>query len=384
MQTQNHSYKIAYCIPALYMAGGMERVLTLKANYLADHYGYDVTVILTEGKGKPLFYPLSTRVKVINLDIGFEELWNSSFIKKIFIYINKQRKYKKRLTAQLMDLRPDITISLLRREINFICNIQDGSKKVGEIHINRAHYRNFEGNENNAFKELFSKLWMHNLVKKLKRLDRFVVLTEKDKEAWSELHNVQVIPNPLSFVPQSQSSLIEKRVIVVGRYCHEKGYDHLLQAWAIVHKSCPEWRLDVYGDGNRLSYEQLIDQLNINRDYCKLNGRVTDIESKYAQSSVAVCSSRFEGFGMVIAEAMACGLPVVSYDCPWGPRSIISDGTDGILVENGNIEKLAQALIKLLNDPHTIQQMGMNACKNIKRFSIENIAEEWKNLFDNL
>ena len=381
---QGNTYKIVYCIPALYMAGGMERVLTLKANYFADYFGYDVTVIITEGLGKPLFYPLSPKVKVINLDIGFEELWNSPFFKKVFIYLRKQRKYKKSLTTQLMALRPDITISLLRREINFICDIKDGSKKIGEIHINRAHYRNFEGHENNTLKQLFSKFWMRNLIKKLQRLDQFVVLTENDKEAWSELNNVQVIPNPLSFIPQTQSSLVEKRVIAVGRYCHEKGYDHLLQAWSVIQRECPGWRLDVFGDGDRTSYEHLIDKLQINRSFCKLNGRVADIESQYTKSSVAVCSSRFEGFGMVIAEAMACGIPVVSYDCPWGPRSIITNGQDGILVENENVEKLAQTLVELLRQPSVIKQMGRNASQNIRRYSIDNIANKWKELFDNL
>ena len=117
-------YKIVYCTPALYMAGGVERVLTLKANYFAEHFGYDITIILTEGKDKPLFYPLSDKVKVINLDIGFEELWTCSFLKKVLIYLKKQHRFRKALTQELMRLRPDITISLLRREINFITSIK--------------------------------------------------------------------------------------------------------------------------------------------------------------------------------------------------------------------------------------------------------------------
>ncbi len=118
------------------MAGGVERVLTLKANYFAEHFGYDITIILTEGKDKPLFYPLSDKVKIINLNIGFEELWGCSFIKKVLIYLKKQYRYRKALTQELMRLRPDITISLLRREINFITSIKDGSKKIGELHVN--------------------------------------------------------------------------------------------------------------------------------------------------------------------------------------------------------------------------------------------------------
>ena len=114
--------KIVYVTPALYMAGGVERVLTLKANYFAENFGYDITIVLTEGKGKTLFYPLSPKVKVVNLDINFEELWTCSFAKKVFVYLWKQRVFRKQLTAELMRLRPDITISLLRREINFLSN----------------------------------------------------------------------------------------------------------------------------------------------------------------------------------------------------------------------------------------------------------------------
>ena len=130
--------KLVYLTPALYMAGGVERVLTLKANYFAEHFGYDVTIVLTEGKGKPLFYPLSDKIKIINLDINFEELWTCSFVKKIIVYLKKQRQYKQKLSAILMDIRADITISLLRREINFINDIPDGSRKIGELHVNRA------------------------------------------------------------------------------------------------------------------------------------------------------------------------------------------------------------------------------------------------------
>ena len=215
--------KIVYLTPALYMAGGVERVLTLKANYFADHFGYDITVILTEGKDKPLFYPLSDKIRVVNLNIGFEELWTCSFLKKIFVYLNKQRKYKKLLSEQLMCMHPDITVSLLRREINFLNSIHDGSKKVGELHVNRANYRNFEANDSNFVKNLFAKFWMHSLVMKLRNLDRFIVLTEEDKNAWPELKNICVIPDPLTFVPTKHSELKEKRVIAVGRYVYQKG-----------------------------------------------------------------------------------------------------------------------------------------------------------------
>lgn len=377
-------YKIVYCTPALYMAGGVERVLTLKANYFAEHFGYNVTIILTEGKDKPLFYPLSDKVKIINLNIGFEELWTCSFIKKIFVYLLKQRLYKQMLEQELMRIRPDITVSLLRREINFLTSINDGSKKIGELHVNRANYRNFEQGETNMLKTLFAKFWMRNLVSNLKQLDKFVVLTEEDYHNWSELDNVVVIPDPLTFSSSTYSPLTEKRVIAVGRYVYQKGFDLLLKAWSVVEKKCSNWVLTIIGQGERLQYESLIDKLKIDRARCKLLGPVERIQSEYLSSSLLVMSSRFEGFGMVLVEAMSCGLPVVSFDCPCGPKDIIKDHIDGLLVENGNVEKLADAIIWLIQHPEQHKAMATKATENVQRFRIEKIAEQWKSLFNSI
>ena len=373
-------YKIVYCTPALYMAGGVERVLTLKANYFAEHFGYDITIILTEGKDKPLFYPLSDKVKVINLDVNFEEMWNCSFVKKIFVYLKKQRIYRKRLTEELTRLHPNFTISLLRREINFINDIKDGSKKIGELHVNRANYRNFEAGDSNIIKNLFAKFWMHSLVSHLKKLDRFVVLTEEDKSSWTELNNVEVIPDPLAFDISDVSPLTTKRVIAVGRYVYQKGYDLLLQAWAKVEKQHLDWELAVYGMGDRTPYEQLIDQLQIDRSRCHLNGSVSDIKKEYLNSSLFVFSSRFEGFGMVLIEAMACGLPVISFDCPCGPKDIVRHQEDGLLVPSGNIDSLADGLHRLMSDDTLRQKMASKAVVNVRRFQINEIAQKWQSL----
>ena len=374
--------KIVYVTPALYMAGGIERVLTLKANYFADNFGYDITIILTEGKDKPLFYPLSDKIKVINLNIGFEELWTCSFAKKIFVYLRKQRLYKKALTNELMHLRPDITISLLRREINFINDIKDGSRKIGELHINRANYRNYDTEHANIIKRIFAKFWSHSLLSHLKKLDTLVVLTEKDREAWVELDNVIVIPDPLSLSPSSVSPLTEKRVISVARYSYEKGIDLLIKAWAIAEKQISDWRLDVFGDGDRTTYEKLIDELKINKTRCQLHGRTNNVENEYVKSSLFVLSSRFEGFGMVITEAMACGLPVVSFDCPWGPHSIITNYEDGLLVANGDIVALAEGLFSMMSDESLRLSMRNAGLRNVQRFSIVQIAERWKAILE--
>lgn len=376
--------KIVYCTPALYMAGGVERVLSLKANYLADHLGYDITIILTEGKDKPLFYPLSDKIKVINLDVNFEELWTCSFIKKIIVYLKKQCVFKQRLTAELMRIRPDITVSLLRREINFINDIKDGSKKIGELHVNRANYRNFEAGDSNVVKRLFAKYWMRNLVSHLKRLDRFVVLTEEDKASWTELSNVEVIPDPLAFEIDKVSPLTNKRVIAVGRYVYQKGFDLLLQAWKTIEQQHPDWELAIYGMGDRTPYEQVITDLQINKDRCHLYGSTPDIKAEYLNSSLFAFSSRFEGFGMVLIEAMACGLPVVSFDCPCGPKDIVRHKEDGLLVPSGRPDLLAEALHQVMGNGSLRQKMAAEAINNAKRFQLDGIAMRWKQLFEDV
>ncbi len=372
--------KIVYVTPALYMAGGVERVLTLKASYMAEHYGYDITIVLTEGKDKPTFYPLSDKVKVVNLDLNFEELWQASFLKKTVLYLRKQHQFKRLLRKLLMSLRPDITVSLLRREINFINSIPDGSRKIGELHINRSNYRNYDAEGGSRMKRLFARWWSASLVSHLKQLDRLVVLTERDRASWVELDNVMVIPDPLSFVPLQQSTLSNRRVVAVARYSHEKGIDLLLQAWALVEQQNDDWQLDIYGEGDRQPYELLASRLGLKR--CTLHGRTNDVERAYCESSLFVLSSRFEGFGIVIVEAMACGLPVVAFDCPWGPRSIISNGEDGLLAGQGDVADLSRLLLSLMDDPARLTAMAAAAVRNVQRFRIERIAEQWKLLFD--
>lgn len=376
--------KIVYCTPALYMAGGVERVLTLKANYMADVLGYDITIILTEGKEKPLFYPLSKKIKVINLDIDFEALWTCSFFKKIFVYLQKQRIFKKRLMEELIRLKADITVSLLRREINFINDIQDGSRKIGELHVNRANYRNFEAGDTNIVKRLFAKYWMHNLVSHLKRLDRFVVLTEEDKSLWTELSNVEVIPDPLAFDIDQVSPLTNKRVIAVGRYVYQKGFDLLLHAWKLIEQQHPDWELAIYGMGERTPYEQLINKLQIDRNRCHLNGSTPDIKAEYLNSSLFVFSSRFEGFGMVLIEAMACGLPVVSFDCSCGPKDIVRNNEDGLLVPSGCVDSLAEAMHQMMSDESLRQKMAKVATKNVQRYKLNKVCQDWQRLFESI
>lgn len=373
--------KIAYCIPSLYIAGGMERVLTLKANYLADQAGHEVYIILTDGKDKAPWFPLSSRIKIIHLDLNFDSLWHLPLWKKGWVYLKKQRLYKKRLTRCLQELKPDITVSMMRREINFINTIRDGSRKIGEIHVNRKNYRNFNDASQNPVKRILQKVWMNQMLRKVKQLDKFIVLCNEDKAQYPELSNVCAIPNPLSFFPEHITSTPSRQVLAVGRYEPQKGFDLLLKAWQQVQQQHPDYTLAIYGAGDPTPYIRQAQELNI-EDSCRFYAPVDDIAEKYMESELFVLSSRFEGFGMVITEAMSCGVPSVSFACPCGPRDIIDDGRDGFLVENGNTDRLAEKICFLIEHPELRHRMGKQARINARRFQLENIMQQWERLFD--
>ena len=282
-----------------------------------------------------------------------------------------------------MELRPDITVSLLRREINFLTSIKDGSKKVGEIHVNKDHYRNFEGNNINIIKQLFSRWWMSNLINKLKKLDKFIVLTETDRKSWIELQNVLIIPNPLAIFPKETSSLDNKQVITVGRYAYEKGFEKLIESWEKVHKKQPEWILKIYGIDIIKNLTPIIQDKDLQGSIIPMDS-TPQIYQAYQDSSIYVCSSRFEGFGMTLIEAMSCGVPCISFDCPHGPRNIITDGKNGYLVEPENVKALAERICHLIEHEELRKEMGKAARKRAEDFQEDKIMQKWVDLFENI
>jgi len=373
--------KIVYCVPHLFILGGIERVITLKTNYLADVLGYEVYIITADGGGKKPYFKLSSKIKVIDLNINFDEIYKEPLLKRIFHYFRKQKQFKKKLKETLTKIGPDITISLVRREINFINSINDGSIKLGEIHVNKMNSRKFGGEEtNNYIKQFIEKYLRKKLIRKLKKLDQFIVINQEDKEQWYELDNVTVISNPLPSFPTKKSDCSSHQVIAVGRYSYQKGFDLLINSWALVSKKHPDWRLKIYGEGEGTDLKEQIKSLNLEKN-CFLEHPVNNIVDKYCESSIFVLSSRYEGFGMVIAEAMSCGVPSVSFTCPCGPRDIIKDKIDGLLAKPKDISDLSEKICYLIENESLRKEMGEKARINIQRYKIENIMSQWDKLF---
>ena len=376
--------KIVYVVGGLLAPSGMCSVLSAKINYLAEHTDYELYMILTEKAGQKWYYTINPRVHWVNFDINFDVLDTMPLLKKLYFYQRKQRRYKKMFTDYLMEVRPDITVSTVRREINFINDIPDGSKKVGEIHFNRTNYREFNKKWLPNFANRFiSRLWMNSLLKQLRRLSCFVVLSEEDNKNWPELNNKVVIPNSLSYFPDFQSTCENKRVIAVGRYTWQKGFDMLLKAWRIVFEKHPDWHLDIYGSGEREEYEQLAKEFGIS-EVVTCHPATNDVYDKYRESSIFAFSSRYEGFGLVLAEAMSTGVPAVSFACPCGPSDIIRDYEDGILVEEGNIQQFAESLCYMIEHNEERKIFGHKARISSQRFGQESIMKKWINLFDEI
>jgi len=375
------SLKIAYCIPSLYSVSGMEKTLTIKANYFAEVFNYKITIILTDGKGREPAFFLSPKIEVINLNLNYDKIWSYPFYVKIFAYAFKQILFRRRLSAALKQIKPQITVSMLRRDINFITKIKDGSIKIGEIHFSKSKYRDLDSAEKKfSIKGMFARLWMRQLIVNLKRLQTFVVLSYEDKEKWFELNNVAVIYNPIINIPPVQSDCSSRNVIAAGRFVRQKGYDMLLESWAIVASKHPDWTLSIYGSGDKGSFQEIIDRLGIEKN-CKLYDAVLNLNEKFAESSIFAFSSRYEGFGMVITEAMACGIPPVAFACQCGPRDIITPGKDGLLVEPENIQELAEKICTLIEDDQLRKSMGLEARARAERFTLERVAKEWDALF---
>ena len=377
--------KIIYLFPALDTVGGADRVITEKVNYFAEVFGYEMYVVTAHQNNVPFFFPLSPKVKHIDLNVNFNRQYGLPIWKRAYVYLTLLHEYRQKLKKLLFTIRPDFTITTISRDIDFLHSIQDGSKKIAEAHIAKPFIRNLHKMANEGFVyKIIGKIWTHKLEQAIKSFDALVVLTQYDAESWRKTKKAVVIPNSMPFYPQETSSCMSKKVISVGRYDEQKGYDMLIDAWEVVYRTYPDWHLFIYGDGVlKKDFEQSIKQKHLEQNII-LCAPVKDIEQKYLESSMYVMSSRFEGFGMVLIEAMACGLPCISFDCPHGPSDIIKDEIDGLLVENGNVQLLSQKRCRLIQDDTLRQQMGIHARKNVLRYSKENIMQQWKDLFERL
>ena len=374
--------KIYYIYTALVTKGGADRVIAEKANWLAEH-GHDVAIITDTQLGREPVFPLSPKVRLIDLAIDFSKEYGHGFLMRIYMYYKLMHQYRRKMTEVLMLDRPDIVITTLGRDISFITKIKDGSKKIGEAHTTKHFIRNFHLLEQrNVLFRYLTKYFRWNMDREVSRLDALVVLTLQDQHDWGNKTPVYVIPNSYPFYPDMPSTCDNKQAIIVGRYNSAKGYNYLVDAWKRVYQKHPDWIINIFGSGE---YENDIRQQIHDeglQDVIIMNPPTDHIMEEYLKSSIYVMSSVFEGFAMVLLEAMACGLPCVSFDCPYGPRNVITDGEDGILVDYLNSQALADNICRLIEDKDLRMGMGNKGRHNVLRFSRETIMPQWVELFE--
>lgn len=375
--------KLIYCTHSLYNPGGMERVLVNKVAYLVEKLHWEVSIVTTDQKGRPAFYALPGGMGMTDLGINYSDDNGKAPWRKITGYLIKRHKHKKRLTALLKKEKPDIVISLYPSESSFIPKIKDGSKKVLELHFCKF------------FRVQYGRMgvlgWIDRWRTKqderiVRRFDKFVVLTNEDKGYWGDLPNIEVIPNAAMNMGGHFSDVSAHRVIAVGRLDYQKGFDRLIQAWKLIQErdEFKDWHLDIFGQGEwHDMLQKMISDFGLEQT-ARINRPTNRIGNEYAHSSLIVMTSNYEGFGMVLVEAMACGVPAIAFDCKCGPKDIIRHGENGLLVANGDIQGLAGAMMKLMGDDALRQRMAGHAKAVVDAYSEEAVMDKWIRLFTGL
>ena len=375
--------KLIYCTHSLCNPGGMERVLLNKVTWLCANTDWEIKIVTTDQNGRPPFYVVPDGVAMIDLDINYSDDNDKGVLTKITGYLKRRRLHKKRLTALLMRERADIVVSLYPSESSFIPDIKDGSKKVLELHFNKFFRLQYN---RTGLLGLIDRWRTRQDERIVRRFDRFVVLTEEDKGYWGDMPNIQVIPNAALFMAENYADVSRHRVIAVGRLDYQKGFDRLIEAWRIIHQheEYKDWTLDIFGQGEwKEKLQDMIEACGL-QDSVKLNAPTKQIGWEYANSSMLVMSSNYEGFPMVMIEAMACGLPAVSFDFKCGPKDIIQHGVNGLLVKNGDVQGLADAMMHLMADEQLRQSMSSESRKVVETYSEEVVMRKWLELFEGL
>lgn len=372
--------KIIYCIAGTCHSGGMERVLANKANYLVEK-GHEIVIITTDQHGRVPFFSLNNKIRCFDLGINYEDNNGKSFFNKLIHYPFKQYLHKKRLKSVLLRERADITVCMFNNDASFITDINDGSAKLLEIHFSK--FKRLQYNRKGIWR--LADLWRSMRDERVvRKFDKFIVLTEEDKKLWGEIKNIEVIPNAITVIPKETSTLENKRVLAVGRFTFQKGFDRLVEAWRIISNQFPDWKLDIVGDGEE--YDKLvalIKQYRLDNSVSLIQAQ-KDLSSKYLGASIYAMTSHYEGLPMVLLEAQSYGLPIVSFDCKCGPKDIIEDGENGFLVDDGNVLEFAKRIGELMENASLRKKMGNKAYKSSIRFNEDIIMNQWIQIFKSL
>ena len=361
--------KIAFVMTDINRLGGVERVVARLSNIFVKKLGHQITIISTSSHSTDysscIPYPWD-KIKIIHCGSS-NDRGTSNFLQKIGL------KYKKvrRLNKAIRDFHPDFLIGTVT-DITFLLTFFNNGAKV--IACDHCAFNFFP--------------WIYRMIARIcyPFCDALISLTNGNLSHYSFMPDNKkfVIPNPVSFCTDKRSSCENKSFLTLARFTEQKGLDIQLQIAAKIKDHLPDWRMDIYGEGeDEEKLKCLSKQLGLENFVC-FHPATHQVEEKLLQSSIYVMSSRYEGLPMVLLESQICGVPPVSFDCTYGPSDIITDGKDGFLIPMGDTDLFAQKLILLARDEKLRKEMGKNAQISSLRFSEDKIAKLWQNLFEKL
>jgi len=361
--------KILYLAPKIYGEGGLARVLSIKTNYLIEKYKYQVEIISQNQDDSLLFFEFNSAIKFHNIPRSNGMLRN---------YIS----YRKLLNKLISEIKPDFIVVCDFGYKGFLTPVLISTKIPTFFEAHGSLY-----NESEPFKDYFVFRFGHKLKYMLrsfcaKKFEAFIVLSNDSLKEW-DVKNSFVIPNPNWINTQYSATLKSKKVIIVARHSYEKGLDRLLKIWKIVSVSNPDWVLEIFGKKSEsIDLKALANKLNISSSVTFFEPQ-KDIVERYLGASIYVMTSRSEGLPMVLIEAMSCGLPVVAFDCPIGPRAIIDSNKNGFLIQDENYDDFIEKLELLMQNYSLRAKIGACAKESVSKYKVDVIMDQWNNLFQN-
>ena len=370
--------RILYVTDAIAIWGGLERVLVEKANYLASHNGNEVFMLTISQGEHPFPFPLDNMVTHVDLNIPFYTQYQYSGIRRLLSLRRLHRDCRKGIRQQLNYINPDVILCPRIEFVKDICKVKGDTPLAFESHSSFWTSRF----ERAGLLRRLHTWWMNQSAKQAQAV---VTLTEGDAAAWKKVNNhVFVIPDVVHLNEKDVYSNVDaKSAVFVGRLSRQKNIGCLLSIWQLVRQRHPDWQLHVYGEKGDIE-EPLWQQLHEEGNGITVHSPTTEILNVYQQNAMLLLTSRYEPFGMVLPEAMSCGLPVIAFDCPYGPADIITDDMDGFLVKDWDIMSFADKVCLLMENQDLRQQMGQAAIRSSQRYRSDRIMSVWQELFESL
>jgi GalNAc-alpha-(1->4)-GalNAc-alpha-(1->3)-diNAcBac-PP-undecaprenol alpha-1,4-N-acetyl-D-galactosaminyltransferase len=348
--------------------GGAQRVMSIVANYWATH-GWEVTLITLADRSRPSFYYLEPQIKLVQLGIIGD---SPNFL--TILRTGWQRIQL--LRSAIVASQPDVVISFLNTG-NVMTLIATRNLNIPVI-VSEHSYPGFVD---------VSRCWQVLMKWTYRYADLVTLLTESALEFYpiESGYRSIVMPNPVitpAIDLDNKRLLPTPTLIAIGRLHPVKGFDLSIASFAKLRDKYPDWHLTILGEGPiRAELEDLCSQLDLTERVHFL-GQVKNVNAYLRQADIFVLSSRFEGFPMALCEAMACGLPVIATDCLSGPREMITDGVNGILVAMEDVDALADGMDTLMSDPTKRQQLALAAPQILEQFGLEQVMNRWKDAID--